>query len=388
MDVKETTATLSSIVELMRDIEEGLSVSLPQYTKRSVISSRTYIQRECAALDILGDTLKVVMNMYTGFILTAVSMNQYVDSSRTARDVMDIVATESLNLPKSKLSNFDMDAALATHFTGVNPQLAELNASTTNMLVDTLVDADVDTTTANRDNRTGAMHPSTGSKIIEYPKEVNIPSGRIIEIQIGTDKKPNKAYLNVNLFLQLMPVFVPRDVVSAFINMNFSPSLRKRYLQYKTGEISFFKDFLLAMDIQRDRRKSMKSDKSGVLSDMISKQKNSLFDTMLKYLSIYKNRQNIANTIMVVNATDFGKVCSKYNLNFTKFRDRQNFFNKSFVMMLVAIDEDYNKVHMYFHGLEQYGTYTFSQIASNAKTEKYDLTDIMKAYSQGVAPKF
>ncbi len=375
MDVRETTATLSSIVELVRDIEDGLSVSLPQYTKRSVISSRTYIQKECAAQEILNDALKVVMNMYSGFILTAVSMNQYVDKSKTVRDIMDIVATEGFSLPKSKTSVFDMDAALESHFNGHQ------------MVVDTIADMDIDNTKDQRENRTKNTSPVSGSRYIETPKEVNIPSGRIIELQFGSDKKPG-INLNVNLFLQLMPIFVPRDVIGAFVNMNFEPSMRKRYLQYKTGEISFFKDFLLAMDIQKDRRNSMKSDKSGVLSDMLKKQKNSLFDSMMKYMSIYKNKQNIANTIMVVNATDFNAVCSKYNLNFTKYRDRQDFFNKSFTMMLVSIDENYNRVHIYFHGLEQYGTYTFNQIASNAKTEKYDLTDIMKAYSQGVAPKF
>lgn len=376
MDVRETTATLSSIAELIRDIEDGLSVSLPQYTKRSVISSRTYIQKECASQEILGDLLKVIMNMYSGFILTAVSMNQYIDKTKTVRDIMDIVATEGFSLPKDTISNFNMDVALESYFNGQK------------MLVDTISDLDIDATKVARDERERNTSSTSNTKFLEYPKEVNIPSGRIIELKFGSEKKPNGIYLTVNLFLQLMPIFVPKEVIAAFVNMNFTPSLKKRYLQYKTGEISFFKDFLLAMDIQKDRRKSMKADRSGILSDMIKKQENSLFDTMLKYLSVYKNKQNIANTIMIVNANDFNMVCNKYNIDFNKYRDRQSFFNKSFTMMLASIDENYNKVSIYFHGLEQYGTYTFNQIMNNAKTEKYDLTDIMKAYSKGIAPKF
>ncbi len=376
MDVRETTATLSSIAELIRDIEDGLSVSLPQYTKRSVISSRTYIQKECASQEILGDLLKVIMNMYSGFILTAVSMNQYIDKTKTVRDIMDIVATEGFSLPKDTISNFNMDVALESYFNGQK------------MLVDTISDLDIDATKVARDERERNTSPTSNTKFLEYPKEVNIPSGRIIELKFGSEKKSDGIHLTVNLFLQLMPIFVPKEVIAAFVNMNFTPSLKKRYLQYKTGEISFFKDFLLAMDIQKDRRKSMKADRSGILSDMIKKQENSLFDTMLKYLSVYKNKQNIANTIMIVNANDFNMVCNKYNIDFNKYRDRQSFFNKSFTMMLASIDENYNKVSIYFHGLEQYGTYTFNQIMNNAKTEKYDLTDIMKAYSKGIAPKF
>jgi hypothetical protein len=376
MDVRETTATLSSIAELIRDIEDGLSVSLPQYTKRSVISSRTYIQKECASQEILGDLLKVIMNMYSGFILTAVSMNQYIDKTKTVRDIMDIVATEGFSLPKDTISNFNMDVALESYFNGQK------------MLVDTISDLDIDATKVARDERERNTSSTSNTKFLEYPKEVNIPSGRIIELKFGSEKKSDGIHLTVNLFLQLMPIFVPKEVIAAFVNMNFTPSLKKRYLQYKTGEISFFKDFLLAMDIQKDRRKSMKADKSGILSDMIKKQENSLFDTMLKYLSVYKNKQNIANTIMIVNANDFNMVCNKYNIDFNKYRDRQSFFNKSFTMMLASIDENYNKVSIYFHGLEQYGTYTFNQIMNNAKTEKYDLTDIMKAYSKGIAPKF
>ena len=57
-------------------------------------------------------------------------------------------------------------------------------------------------------------------------------------------------------------------------------------------------------------------------------------------------------------------------------------------MMIHVVDPMYNKVTTYYHGLDAISEFTFEQIKTNSKTENVDLMQVMKAYAQGMAPKF
>jgi hypothetical protein len=156
----------------------------------------------------------------------------------------------------------------------------------------------------------------------------------------------------------------------------------------KTGEISFWKDFILAQDMRKRRRKAMKSDKTGTLAEMFERQQNSVSNAWLKYITYYREKQNLANTILVFDKFTFDRACTRAGLNFDRYNSRQSFFNKTFAMMLMVIDQSYSKVYTYFHSLEARGEYSFTQLKAASKNEKYDLTDIMKAYGMGQSPKF
>ena len=365
----------AGLIDLMRQIEDSTSMSLPQYIKRSVINSRAFIQRECADAEVLPDVMSTVMNMYVGFIMTAVNMNRYVDKTNTVRDIMETVATEAL------LAN---GCAPDTIPSSVDDKLAYLNgtfkpAKMSSMDVEVL-------------GETGAHTASTpGRQVRDIPDKVSIPSGRIIEVSFGKpDQKGNSqpsSVTNVTLFLQITPTFIPADVASAFIGCNFSPSIKQRFLQMRTGEISFWKDFILGNDMRKARRKALRKDKDRILEEMFEKQQNSISNAWLKMILFYAEKQNIANTILVFDEYTFKKACNASGLKFENFESRQRFFNKTFAMMVVVINSMDNKVKTYFNGWDVRGEYTFAQMRAAAKNTKYDLTDIMKAYGQGMAPK-
>ena len=362
-----------ALIETVRQIEDVTSVSLTQYAKRSIINSRVFIQRECAESEILGDTLRVAMNMYVGFIMTAVNMNQYVNHSQTVRDIMQTVATEGHRHIDCDLID-DIHGAIASYYDKGAVVVPK-------MFID--IDGGISETPS-------SVEGTSGTKLVDtVPREVDIPSGRVIEIKFGDPKnKTSQANTTVNLFLQLTPTFIPESVADAFIGCNFTPTIKQRFLQMNTGEISFWKDFVMSHDLLKRRRKALRTDKSGSLAEMFERQQNAVSNAWLKYILFYKEKQNIANTILIFDKQTFDAACSRNGLNFKRFDSRQKFFNKTFAMMLIVIDQSYNKVETYFHGLEARGEYTFSQLKGAAKNDKYDLTDIMKAYGQGMSPKF
>lgn len=359
-----------ALVETVQNFEDATSMSLFQYTKRAVVNSRVFIEKPLATEEIMAPLMLNTMNLYTGLILTAMNMNRMVSQTKRVRDAMSVVATESF-YEKPQYS----EDLMASFFGNIHP----------NML--TVTNQEGGSPFAATDNQPSTYSSTVNSSIVDTePKNVNLPSGRVIQIKFGNDKTSES--FAVNLYLQLSPYFIPTDVASQFVGLNFAPSFCQRWMQASAGEISFIKDLLLGQDLRKRRRAALKQDKTGSLKEMIERQENSLSNSWLKLAFIQPERQNIANTILIFDKTTFDKACSSAGLRFKDYNSRQKFFNKTFAMILHVVDPMFNKVTSYYHGLNAVSEFTFDQIKRNSKTENIDLMSIMKSYAQGMAPKF
>ena len=177
--------SFSNLINLVRDVEDRTSRSLTQYLKRSMIASKVFIQKEVADEEILPDLLLTLQQMYIGWILTAMQMNTFIDSTRTVRTALDIVATENFKYVPT-------DDLLAG--------LANFHTSKMNVI---------------KEEPFSEEGGHSGSKLVDTTtkKDLNLPSGRIIEVKFhcGGDKSKE---LTVNLYVQLMPTFIPGSVAS------------------------------------------------------------------------------------------------------------------------------------------------------------------------------
>src|SRR5574344_2680356 len=79
---KNGETTLGKLVGWMRAVEDRTSKSLPNYLKRCTVSSKVFITKEAVQEECLNDLLFCVNNLYIGWILTALSINQMVNGSR------------------------------------------------------------------------------------------------------------------------------------------------------------------------------------------------------------------------------------------------------------------------------------------------------------------
>ena len=469
--------SLGSLLDAAQKVEDYTSMSLFQYAKRAVVNSRVFITRNLASEEILTPLMLNTMNLYTGLIMTALSMNRQISATRRVRDAMSVVATESFDTPNqpaiytrdlmnsffgSKFSD-GIDKSQDAQSEAIIEEAVDANTNRTPHYEDTeelekevverMVDesaeeAGIDDDDTNlspsmatkkptgndllnavekkieegfkkerertNNNKRSSVHPdvdglrpdepgdyfddvtepgplggvSKAQVADPEPRNVNLPSGRIIQINFGNIGGDKNHGFMINLLLQLSPRFIPEDVAAQFIKMNFTPSIKQRWMQVSAGEISFISDFIMGMDRRKQRRKAMKQDKDGLLREMIERQENSLSNSWLKLAFIQPDRQNIANTILIFDKTTFEKACSNAGLRFKNYNQRQKFFSKTFSMMIHVVDPMFNKVTTYYHGLDAVSEFTFDQIKRNSKTENVDLMQVMKSYAQGMAPKF
>lgn len=394
MQLTNSTGDLSlgGIVDAIQTFEDATSTSLFQYTRRAVIMSRVFIERSLAGEDILTPLMLNIMNIYTGLIMTALNMNQYVYGSKKVRDAMSVVATENLSEAPADLQQKCKDYFLgsqADHLLSARSK-RELRAG-----MEDIADVDINITKSDGSEFGQGVKPTSlgGVKdagiVANDVKDMTLPSGRVITVDFGVNKQGGgSGGFKVNMYLQLLPQFIPTDVAHQFIEMNFTPSIRQRWMQVSAGEISFFKDFLLGQDRRKKRFKALRDDKTGALKDMVERQENNLSSSWLKLAQVTPERQNIANTILIFEKNSFDRACNSAGLKFKDFNSRQKFFNKTFSMIVVTVDPMYNQIEMYYHGLNAMSTFTFDQMKKNSKTESVDLMSMMKTFANGMAPKF
>jgi hypothetical protein len=156
------------------------------------------------------------------------------------------------------------------------------------------------------------------------------------------------------------------------------------------GEIRFIRDLIFCADLHKQARQAMIHDTSGALAEMLSKSNEGLFNAIAKMSTLSDNavnKENIANTILVFEKNNFMKACSNAGFRFDTYANRQRFFEKTFSLMVVVVDVNYNKVDLYYNGLSTYSTFNFDQLKKNAKTESLDITKMMESFARGMGPR-
>lgn len=380
--------SFGSLVNFLNNggIEDRTGSSLFQYTRRTIINSRVFIDDTLRGEDILNPLMMNLMNLYAGLILTAINVDRQVTSTKTVRDSLSVVATEDykVEFANDLMSKYFEGCSIRSTMADPVTTPADPNAAA--------APADEDESKGKKKN--GESNPAdhdpqrnteTEYRTKEFMNDVPIPSGRIV--QVTFDHKDYGKF-NVNLLIQLSPIYVPTDVSQQFIAIHFKPSISQRWLQMTAGEISFFTDFLLGNDLRRKRLDALRKDRTGILSEMIDRKENAISNMWMKIAQITPNRQNIANTILIYDDKNFAKACSSNGINFKNYANRQKFFNSTMSMIVVVVNPMYNRVDMYFNGMQHSSTFTFDQLKKNAKTEATDILAMMKQYANNGMIKF
>ena len=409
---KDNSISLDGLINAIQSANSP--TSLTEFAKQSMINSRVYIEKNLATDEILTPLMQNIMSLYCGLVFTAVNLNQNICGSKTVRDISSTVSSAEAFDARQKSNTFDSTMGLMKdYFVGsnkdpmVNRPYVSMSRNSNHRnnnhrnnsndihnntyYGDTVQNLNpVNINNNNSDNR----HYSTSTKIDlkpnsvidPEPKSVSLPSGRILNIPMLTD---GKSSFNLQLLIQLFPFFIETDVAQEFINLNFTPSFWRRFTQFQAGEISFFKDFIFSCDLREKRMKALIKDKTGGLADMINKQKNAVASHWMNFLRKPGTEKiNIASTILILNKNSVDKALHKNGIDLKSSSNRKKFFENSYCMMLVVVDQMYNEVDIYYNGIEAVSTFKYEQIKRESKKDSTDLVSIMKSYAQGLAPKF
>jgi len=431
----EGEVTVGDVINATKDIKDSANVSLFSFAKKSMIISRIYIDETVASEPIMTDVVKTTHNLFAALVLNALQMNNYVTGGKTIESMIKVVATESLTKEHvSSIAAFEaMNTTYKTKiklnrnvFSLEDLKEDEFKYKQQKDAVDYIIDHSKDAYKRNKDeqdrthqdnrdktqdekdrlaqksrqqdtmlkimdleNKNKQTPYGTKGQVVSLAGDNHIPAGKVIEVTL---QNPDNHHANVtiNLLVQMSPYIMPIRVAIEAIKLNVVHTFMQRYLQWKTGEISFWGDLVFNMDVIRDRNKAMRQDSTGILSEMAKQQTKNRGKAYanIAYKQADRSR-NLANAVMVFSGDAAKLAQAESGFTFENKEMRDDFFAKSFTMMIIIVDTMYNTVTMYYNGLDTVSTFTFDQMKTSAKGGgNLDIVSVLNALNQGKAPKF
>lgn len=380
--------------------------SLTMFGRQANIMGRVYIEDSIAQDDIAIPLLGVMNQMYVCWIITALGLDSMCADGRTVRDRLNLVAGEAFvdDLVENIKNSFGSNKS--NKITASNEaKLIDMDSDTQRLACGRLIELDfnigqvsVQTTTGGNVNTQSISDTDKSFDPNDKNKEIGSHTSTSTNTKMTSDKitvtqnfnPANASLLRAYVYVQMIPYILQQEVASGFMGVNFAPSLSTRWKQLRAGEISFVKDFIFARDLIKKQEQLLKKDNTGIITEMMVRQRNALFRWATGLTGILPERHNLANAILIMNKQTFDQSCRDAHVDFDNRMTREKFFLKTFSMVMVVVDPLYGNVKMYFAGIPAVATYSYAMINKvGAKgKDSFDLKEIMTAMAQGQTPRF
>lgn len=343
--------SLREIMNIIQLMEDSTNVSLPKYAQGTSINSALFVHEEVFEAEIMSDVIKLFLDMYMGWVVNAIGLNTFITEDVTVRDIVSVAATES--------------------YTNIEDMGTDLISTLTNISkFDRPAYGDKETS---NDEGFGEI------KFLQQKRDVPFPQGKLFSVPIISPTNKDLRF-NLNMSINLSPRSMSDKAAEAFLTLNFEKDLYKRWLRMWAGEMNFW-DFFTDADLRSLRKEALKSDSDGSFRALLDNNRNAVFDNWKKILRVTPNRQNIANTISIYDKELFEHITDMEGIKFSNYSDRQGYFERSYAMAIVVVDQRMNKVKYYFNGVMHPAEFTFKQLMSAAKNETLNALNAMAQMS-------
>lgn len=394
VDVPLRVAT--KVSDRVSKIESNTSLSLTGYTKQATLRSRVYIDGALANEPIIPQVIRSIHTMYAGLILTALQLNQFVTSGKTVQDFVGTVATEAFDEPYHDVRSDLEDLLVGLEVLSADEAKKKINDVMNDPQYE-LHDVAKEAERRQKESlKTLGIPPKPSAADVKTISEVRVAPpeiasvGKLIEVTLTNPDNPG-ASAKLTLIVQMVPYLIPSKLAYLFICKDTRLSFSQRVLQWKAGEISFFRDLLFQVDQINKSYEIAKNDPSKLFYDFmaqVAKKDRALVTKHLSQTDASKSH-NLANSVMLFTNETVERAKAESGIDLHNKAARQRYFNDTYAMVIVVVDTLYNQVTMYFNGIDDVGVYSFS--AFDDKSGKDSGLDLIKALAQftgGKAPRF
>lgn len=374
-DVVTALDFATRVPDLMRSARSG---SLVEYTRPTRVEPMVLVDLSASQLPYIEDILNAGLNIFAGYYLQAVSLSvnvgdvnvmQMLEKLQPNRDPIEAASHNrwSLLLEDSNMSlPFFGESQLPEGYS------QEYTAAEK---------ADDYHTGRGEDHK---VERGDGSDLRESIKNINenasLSVGKLIEVNITSQGE--KASFPVQVRLRVNTV--RPDVLAHTLSLGSRDiSAKERFHGWRSGQLRFFKDLVLAQDIIEQHQNSLLKDSSGYYrSRMDNRRKNKLSALLSGSPSVAT-----ASSIMVMTSETAKDLELRTRKKLEKFKDREKIFSETYAMMFFVIDPDWEQVTIYHRSIEQPTEVSVRDMQrTNKRSDGPDITEILNAFRQNQSP--
>ena len=192
---KEVIQGIGDLIALLAAYKDRKINSLTEFNKKTMISSRVYIEDNIAAEPLIPSLMRLALRTYSGMVFTALGLSNLIIRGKNARDLLAAVATENFKSTKDII-----DAFAGIPVPQIEASFEAQRVNTGNPERDKEVEKAIATLNDSK------------SKVSEVKAE-DLFCGKLMDITIGTSKDN----VTIPFIVQLFPYILPKIGMEEFM---------------------------------------------------------------------------------------------------------------------------------------------------------------------------
>jgi len=204
----------------------------------------------------------------------------------------------------------------------------------------------------------------------------NLAVGKLLNVSITDPATKQSAKLPV--LIRLVPAVVPSDALTHIFTAGGRDSWSHRFFLVKTGQLTFWRDFVLGQDMIDAHMKALMTDRSGVYKEINDRRRNNISKAVLS------NRLSLADAsnVAIISSNTLKTTASQLYARMDDMSVREKIFDNSYLLMLLVVDVRWGRVTIYHRGIDLSSSYRLDDIKMAEKSKGSDITELFKMFSK------
>lgn len=204
--------------------------------------------------------------------------------------------------------------------------------------------------------------------------------GKIFMVDIEDGLHRLQLPVSIRLMASSLP---PKQLVHILSHDSKDTSVKERFHAWRSGRLEFWRDIVACSDLIDAHRDTIMKDKTGIYSDILKRNRTNQFAALLSGDPSIATASNIA----IISDDTASQIEDEIGGRLRDFKTRQKIFAKTYLMFLVVIDKQYERVTFYHRGINQATELGVRDLKASQKGNGPDVSDILRAYTMGQNPR-
>lgn len=401
---KGAVTALQAVGNIQDILRSARGDSIVEYTRTTRVEPVVYVDAGLVHLEYMSDVMQTLCALFSAYYLQAFSLSVNVGSIDTVKLLdrlnperdpllsasgvitaglqgLGILATEAyaFGLPspegRSGLAVYGdnakpLDTVLKRPVLAME-NLVSLESFDSDEAARAVVDGIINTETSSDD---------IGGSVKTLNENVNLSVGRLLDVTI--EQNGSRAAIPIQVRLRSTPMSSD-DLVHILTKAKKDTGAKERYHGWRSGQLNFFRDVIMCQDLIDEHKEMLMNEAHSTMANGIKRNNANTLAT------IVSGRLSVANasSMMVFRHTTAATIEQNLGGRFKDFKFRENLFKKTYSMLMVVVDTEWDRVTIYTRSIEEPTIQSVKEMKqAGQKKNGVDIAEVFKAMSGGFAP--
>lgn len=230
-----------------------------------------------------------------------------------------------------------------------------------------------------KDAQTATEFGYSRDTITTIKELANLSVGKMLSVEI-TDGNHSAS---IPVAVRLMTASLPSSTMTHILSLGKKDiSMKARWHGWRSGRLQFWRDLVMCNDLIDEHRNALMKDKDGLFRQIVARKTKNRFAGLLSGNPSVATASNMA----VISKETADKIELETVGTLNDFNTRQKLFEPTSLMILVVLNKDYDRATFYYRGIAEKTEVSMRDLKAANKGNGPDVTEILRAFTQGHAP--